>query len=53
MTERTVKKSSPLAVAAAWIVVLVPIAWGFNYTLANAMKLFTAHPPASTTPHTR
>ncbi|NVL83954.1 MFS transporter small subunit [Escherichia coli] len=53
MVERTGKKSSTLAIAAAWIVVLVPIAWGFNFTLANAMKLFTAHAPPSTAPHTR
>jgi hypothetical protein len=51
MAESTVKKSSPLAIAAAWMIVLVPIAWGFQYTLASAMLLFTATP--STAPPTR
>ncbi len=44
------KKSSPLVVAAAWIIVLVPTAWGLNYTVKNAMKLFTAAPAAVTAP---
>jgi len=26
----------------AWAVVVVPTAWGFSYTLQNAMKIFTA-----------
>jgi hypothetical protein len=46
----TVKKSSPLLIAAAWIIVIVPTAWGLNYTVRNAMKLFTASSPAATTP---
>lgn len=50
MTESTVKKSSPLLVAAAWIIVLVPTAWGLNYTVQNAMKLFTASTPATAAP---
>lgn len=38
----TVKRSSPLTIALAWAVVLIPTAWGFSYTLANALKIFTA-----------
>jgi hypothetical protein len=38
----SVKKSSPLLIAAAWIIVIIPTAWGLNYTVKNAMKLFTA-----------
>ena len=37
----TGKKSSPAAVAVAWLVVLVPLAWGLTYTVQNALKLFT------------
>ncbi|HEX4577541.1 MAG TPA: hypothetical protein VH117_09330 [Edaphobacter sp.] len=46
----TVKKSSPLLVALAWLIVIVPTAWGLKYTVQNAMKLFTASTPATTTP---
>jgi hypothetical protein len=44
------KKSSPLLIATAWIIVVVPTAWGLNYTVRNAMKLFTASAPAATAP---
>jgi hypothetical protein len=51
MAESTnVKKSSPLLIAAAWIIVIVPTVWGLNYTVQNALKLFTAPTPAATTP---
>jgi hypothetical protein len=49
----SIKKSSRLAIAAAWMIVLVPIAWGLENTLASAMLLFTGPTPASTAPHTR
>ncbi len=45
-----VKKSSPLLIAFAWIIVIVPTAWGLNYTVKNALKLFTASAPAATAP---
>jgi hypothetical protein len=45
-----VKKSSPLLVALAWLIVIVPTAWGLKYTVQNAMKLFTASTPATTAP---
>ena len=35
----SVKKSSPLLIAAAWIIVIVPTAWGLKYTVQNAMNL--------------
>ncbi len=35
-----VKKSSPILIAAAWILVIVPAAWGLNYTVQSALKLF-------------
>ena len=44
-----VKKSSPILVAAAWLIVIIPTAWGLNYTVKNAMKIFTASAPALAT----
>ena len=38
----TVKKSSPILIAFAWAIVVIPLGWGFNYTLQNAIKIFTA-----------
>jgi hypothetical protein len=46
----TVTKSSPLLIAFAWLIVLVPTAWGLNYTVQNALKLFTSSTPAATAP---
>ncbi len=37
-----VKKSSPLLIAVAWIIVIIPTAWGLDYTVKNALKIFTA-----------
>ena len=34
------KKSSPILIAAAWAIVIIPTAWGLNYTVQNALKLF-------------
>ena len=41
------KPSSALLIAAAWIVVILPAAWGLNFTVQNALKLFTAAPAAT------
>jgi hypothetical protein len=38
----TTKKSSPLLIAAAWAIVILPTAWGLNYTLKNALKIFAS-----------
>jgi hypothetical protein len=46
MAEVVVKKSSPLLIAAAWAIVIIPTAWGLNYTVRNALKIFTASAPA-------
>ena len=35
------KHTSPLLIAAAWIVVILPAAWGLRYTVGNALKIFT------------
>ncbi len=42
----TTRQTSPLLIAAAWIVVILPASWGLRYTVQNALKLFTA--PAAT-----
>ena len=34
------KRSSPLLIAAAWLVVIIPACWGLSYTIKNAAKLF-------------
>jgi hypothetical protein len=45
-----VKKSSPLLIAAAWLIVIIPTAWGLDYTVKNALKIFTKATPAATAP---
>jgi hypothetical protein len=35
------KKSSPVLIAAAWVIVVLPTLWGLNYTVQNALKIFT------------
>jgi len=35
------RKSSPLLIAVAWAIVVIPTIWGLNYTVKNALKLFT------------
>ena len=46
MLEKTVRRSSPLLIALAWLIVVVPTGWGLTYTVQNALKIFTAssHP---------
>jgi hypothetical protein len=34
------QKSSPILIAAAWAVVVLPTAWGLDYTIKNALKIF-------------
>ncbi len=45
-----VRKSSPALIAAAWLVVVLPAGWGLNKTVQNALKIFTAAPPAVSAP---
>jgi superfamily II DNA or RNA helicase len=47
---QTRKTSSPLLVALAWAVVILPTAWGLSLTAKNAMKLFTTSTSAVTAP---
>jgi hypothetical protein len=48
MAELAAKKSSPLLIAAAWAIVVIPTAWGLNYTVKNALKIFAKPVPAAT-----
>jgi len=45
----TIRKSSPVLIAAAWVIVVLPTLWGLNYTVQNALKIF-AKPPAAGAP---
>ena len=40
MAEETVRRSSALAIAVAWLIVVLPTAWGLTYTVENALKIF-------------
>ncbi len=40
MAEEIVQKSSPLAIALAWLIVVAPTAWGLTYTVESALKIF-------------
>lgn len=44
------KKSSPILIAAAWMIVIIPTVWGLNYTVKNALKIFSDNTPAATAP---
>jgi hypothetical protein len=46
----TASKSSPVLVAVAWAVVVLPTLWGLNYTVQNAFKIFTKPAPTLTSP---
>jgi hypothetical protein len=51
MATTETKTTSPALVAAAWIVVSIPLSWGIYNTALNAVKLFThLHEPAATQP---
>jgi hypothetical protein len=44
------RRTSPILVTAAWIVVSIPLGWGIYNTGRNAAKLFThLHPVTQTT----
>jgi len=59
-TQAKVKKSSPVMIALAWLLVGVPLSWGVYNTVLNSQKLFAAQkvaapapaPAAATTPAT-
>ncbi len=41
------EKSQALLVVAAWLIVILPTAWGLSYTVKNALKLFHPQPTAA------
>ena len=43
--------TSPVAIAVAWIVVIIPAAWGITQTIRQSTQLFK-NPPAVATPTT-
>lgn len=45
----TGRKSSPVLIAAAWAIIVLPTLWGLNYTVQNALKIF-AKPAAAAAP---
>jgi hypothetical protein len=47
MPDTDEKKSSPILIALAWAIVVIPTAWGFNYTVQNALKIFAASKPTT------
>jgi hypothetical protein len=40
MPDKIAKPSSPLTIALAWLVVLIPAGWGVYNTILRAAKLF-------------
>jgi hypothetical protein len=46
---RTAPASSPILIAVAWLVVILPTAWGLTLTAKNALKIFE-RTPAPTAP---
>ena len=48
----THKPTSPLLIAVAWLVVIIPAGWGLRYTVQNALKIFAQPTPAASAPAT-
>jgi hypothetical protein len=40
MEEVRVRKSSPVVIALAWLIVVIPAGWGLTFTVQNALKIF-------------
>ena len=50
MTDAIEKKSSPMLIALAWLIVVLPTMWGLSYTVQNAVKIFVRPAAAVATP---
>jgi hypothetical protein len=46
----TPAKTSPLLVAAAWIIVALPLSWGLYTSIIKSKPLFNAPPAAQAAP---
>jgi hypothetical protein len=44
------KKTSPLTIAFAFLVIAIPLGWGFYRSVKNSMPLFTANKAAVAAP---
>jgi len=51
MADQAPTKSSPILIAVAWAIVVLPTAWGLTHTVQSAMKLFTSAPTSAPTTH--
>lgn len=52
MAQTNESTSSPLLIAAAWLIVVVPACWGLTYTVQNALKIFNSAPVSISAPAT-
>jgi len=48
--DSSTKKSSPFLIALAWAIVVIPTAWGLDFTVQNALKIFVKTQPVTTAP---
>ncbi len=39
-TDGVTRRTSPVLIAAAWAVVVLPAVWGLEHTVENALKIF-------------
>jgi hypothetical protein len=42
--------TSPLAIAAAWLIVVIPLGWGVYQSVVKSLPLFRGTPPAAASP---
>ena len=48
--DSSIKKSSPVLIALAWAIVVIPTAWGLDFTVQNALKIFMKTQPVTAAP---
>jgi hypothetical protein len=46
----TERPTSPLAIAAAWLIVLIPLGWGVYQSVVKSVPLFRSTPQAAALP---
>jgi len=44
-------KSSPILVAVAWAIVILPTVWGLTHTVQSALKIFSSAPSPTPVTH--
>ncbi len=45
--DETTRRTSPLVIVAAWLIVGIPAAWGVSQTVIKSLALFTTTSPAT------